>query len=84
MKVSSITTSNNLAQARKSLIKYAAEKGAGFMRDLKAQDTFNGKIVDEFMSMGFINIGFTPKEKTWSATELLKNFAKEMDLINKV
>ena len=81
MKVSSITISNNLVQNRKDLIKYAAEKGAGFMKDLKAQDTFNGKIIDEFMSMGFINVGFTPKEKTWSATELLKNYAKEMGLI---
>lgn len=83
MKVSSVVTSNNLVQSRKNLIKYAAEKGAGFMKDLKAQDTFDGKIVDEFMSMGFINIGFTPKEKTWSATQLLKDFAKEMDLIKK-
>ena len=81
MKVSSITISNNLVQNRKDLITYAAEKGAGFMKDLKAQDTFNGKIIDEFMSMGFINVGFTPKEKTWSATELLKNYAKEMGLI---
>ena len=81
MKVLSITTSNNLIQNRKDLIKYAAEKGAGFIKDLKAQDTYNGKIVDEFMSMGFINIGSTPKEKTCSATELLKNYAKEMGLI---
>ena len=81
MKVSSITISNNLVQNRKDLIKYAAEKSAGFMKDLKAQDTFNGKIIDEFMSIGFINVGFTPKEKTWSATELLKNYAKEMGLI---
>ena len=79
MKVSSISTSENLMQTRKKLIKYVAENGAGYMKDLKAQDTFNGKIINEFMSMGFINVGFSSKEKTWSATELLKNFAKEMN-----
>ena len=83
MKVSSIVINNNLVQNRKSLMKYACEKGAGFMKELKAQDFFNGKIVDELMSMGFINVGYTKEEKTWSATQLLKDFAREIDLIKK-
>ena len=51
------------------------------MKDLKAQDAFNGRIVDEFMSMGFINTGFTPQEKTWSKTQLLDDYAKDLGVI---
>lgn len=75
---------NNLTaitQNRVNMIKYATEQGSGFMKDLKAQDVFNGKTVDEFISMGFINTGFTPQEKTWSKTQLLDDYAKDLGII---
>ena len=75
---------NNLTaitQNRVNMIKYATKQGSGFMKDLKAQDAFNGKTVDEFLSMGFINTGFTPQEKTWSKTQLLDDYAKDLGII---
>jgi hypothetical protein len=71
----------SITQNRINMIKYASERGSGYMKDLKAQDAFNGRTVDEFMSMGFINTGFTPQEKTWSKTQLLDDYAKDLGII---
>lgn len=71
----------SITQNRINMIKYATKQGSGFMKDLKAQDDFNGRTVEEFMSMGFINTGFTPQEKTWSKTQLLDDYAKDLGII---
>ena len=71
----------SITQNRINMIKYVSEQGSGYMKDLKAQDAFNGRTVDEFMSMGFINTGFTSQEKTWSKTQLLDDYAKDLGVI---
>ena len=71
----------SITQNRINMIKYATKQGSGFIKDLKAQDDFNGRTVEEFMSMGFINTGFTPQEKTWSKTQLLDDYAKDLGII---
>ena len=71
----------SITQNRINMIKYVSEQGSGYIKDLKAQDAFNGRTVDEFMSMGFINTGFTSQEKTWSKTQLLDDYAKDLGVI---
>lgn len=57
---------------RADALSYVVSKRYGYVRELL--DTVKQTIVDEFVSLGFIIMGYTYDDKTWRASSLADSY----------
>jgi len=62
----------------KNTLGYAVKKRSGYYQDLKKTDERRGGIIDKFEMAGFIHIGRTLKEDTFSITKLGDAYYEEL------
>ena len=70
--------SNIFEEDEVKALKHIYNNRWGYMAKLEMD--FDKKIIDSFLSVGFIKIGFTRKFKTWSITPLGNKYIEELDL----
>lgn len=71
MKIVDVQAFNNVEQA----MKYVAIKRYGYTKELQL---FGEDVINSMKSAGFLNIGWTKEEETFSATKLLQDYVKNV------
>ena len=61
-------------QNMRNVLELAVKKERGYLKDLKSIDKTGGEQVEKFASAGFIKTGYTPTEKTYSITDLGREY----------
>ena len=57
---------------RVDALSYVVTQQYGYVKDLL--DKIQKTIVDEFVSIGFIIMGYTPEDKTWRVSSFAKTY----------
>ena len=57
---------------RVDALSYVVSKKYGYVKDLLNQ--IQRTIVDEFVSLGFIIMGYTPEDKTWRVSSFAESY----------
>lgn len=65
-------TLESMDMERISALSYVVSKKYGYVRELV--ETIKQNIVDEFVSLGFVIMGYTPEDKTWRVSDFAINY----------
>lgn len=64
---------------RRSALAFICKEKSGFVNELI--EKIGERIFKEFLSIGFIICGYTPKYKTWRISKLGENYCSELSQI---
>lgn len=70
--VAAMNTMELMDTERIAALSYVVGEKYGYVRDLVAKVKQN--IVDEFVSLGFVIMGYTPEDKTWRVSDFAVSF----------
>ena len=62
----------------KNTLGYAIRKRHGYYHDIRMIDERRGEVLDQFKTVGFINVGHTLKHETYSVTDLGDQYYKDV------
>lgn len=71
-------TNSFMRENIRNTLGYAVKKRNGYYDDLKMVDERRGETIDKFESAGFVHIGQTMKDSTFSITELGDEYYKDL------
>lgn len=67
-----MNTIKSLDSERITALSYIVTEKFGYVRDLIVK--VRQSIIDEFVSMGFVIMGYTPEDKTWRVSDFAVDF----------
>ena len=67
-----MNTIKSMDSERIAALSYIVTERFGYVRDLIAK--VKQSIVEEFVSMGFVIMGYTPEDKTWRVSDFAVSF----------